>query len=86
MYTVIVMANKEMNEGQKDYSQMYKAIDLDDRCVAEHYDGNNKIGDSFSYYVTEKQFIKSNTGEGAIFKFQKWRREGLDDNYLFNKE
>ena len=81
-FTVEVWANMPMNQGEKDYSQMYRAINNNEKCVAEHYEANNKIGNEFIYHVTDKRFIKANTGQGAIFKFQKWRAEGLDDSWL----
>ena len=80
-FTVEVNANKPINNGEKDYSQEFKAFNQAGICAAIHYQENNKPGNMFVYPVMEKM-VKAETGTGAIFKFQKWQREGLDQNYL----
>lgn len=91
-YTIVVMANLPMNNGEKEYSQECKAylsgdeeFDAED-WIAVHYDSNNKISNEFVYPVMTKRFIYASSGQGAIFKFQKWQREGLDDKYLQSEE
>lgn len=81
-YSIVVMANKKMNNGEHDYSQEFNAYDSENRLCASHYQANNKLGNKFIYRVIQKDFVKANTGSGAILKFQKWQREGLGEDYL----
>ena len=81
-YTVEVFANMPLNKGERDYSQCYIAVNSEGTIIAYEYESNNKLGNEFIYHVYSKNFIKSNTGSGAIHKFKKWRAEGLNDNFL----
>lgn len=83
-FKVIVLANMPYNNGFKNYSQCYLAFDYDDKCVAEYYEENSDTRSNYKYKVTERA-VTSKSGTGAILKFLKWRRYGLDNYYLLDR-
>ena len=82
IYNVVLSASYP-NAEYKDYSQKIIAI-LDGVVFAEHYDDKHNGDDSFFHYVLEKE-VYSESGCGAILKFQKWKNGLLSDKDLLKE-
>ena len=85
VFTVEMMANKNCCRGEDDYSNAWYALDGDNGIIAIQYDGNNKSDNRYNYLVLSKM-VRAETGSSAIFKFQKWQKKGLSEEFLLSEE
>jgi len=76
MFTVEVLSNMPVNNGDGEYSEMYKATNVIGECAAKDRDFLkypwSKI--KYMYILKSVKGIVAKTGHDAIRKFQKWEK------------